>query len=396
MQKVNKFTGVYFNPSKKRKQDGRPDRCFYIAFQDKNKKLVWEKVGWASEGYSADFASVRRSERISEVKHGNVIPADLRKEEPLTFSDIWDDFYEYAKVNKKSHRDDYFRYKKHISPVFGKRLIREITSDDIEAFKSKLLDSGNGSGTGKGKGLSNQSVCHVLGIMRTVFNKAIKSKKFSGKNPVSSVEFPSTNNTNRLRYLTPFEVDEMLLPMLCEGSKSIYEMAYISIYTGMRANEIFSLKWQDIVLESKTIFILETKNTFSRTAYITEGILDIFKSKKRGLPHEYVFPQEIVRGAKSRGGWTQVLTTTKKKEVSKTYFRILNEIGLNEGVVDSRYKVCFHTLRHTFGSWLAIRGESLQTIGELMGHKRISQTMRYAHLCPDKKKLAVAGLHERE
>ena len=91
----------------------------------------------------------------------------------------------------------------------------------------------------------------------------------------------------------------------------------------------------------------------------------------------------------------QALPTTKKNEVSKTYFRVVEEIGFNDGIVDSRYKVCFHTLRHTFGSWLAIRGESLQTIAELMGHKRISQTMRYTHLCPDKKKLAVAGLHER-
>jgi integrase len=388
MQKVIKFTGVYYNLSKKRKYNNKPDRCFYINYQDKNKKLVLEKVGMASEGYTAEFASKKRSERVAQVKGNDIIPSDLRKEEPLTFSDIWDDFYAYAKINKKSHRDDYFRYEKHIKPIFANILIRNITTEDIENFKGDLLDTDKSD-------LSNQTVCHVLGIMRTAFNRAIKSEKFSGKNPVSNVEFPSTNNTNRLRYLTPFEVDEMLLPMLCEASESTYQIAYISIYTGMRADEIFSLRWQDINLESRTIFILETKNTESRTAYITDGILEIFKEKKKGLPHEYVFPQEIVRGATSKGGWRQALPTTKKNEVSKTYFRVVEEIGFNDGIVDTRYKVCFHTLRHTFGSWLAIRGESLQTIAELMGHKRISQTMRYAHLCPDKKKLAVAGLHER-
>jgi site-specific recombinase XerD len=69
-------------------------------------------------------------------------------------------------------------------------------------------------------------------------------------------------------------------------------------------------------------------------------------------------------------------------------------LGFNDGVEDTRYRVVFHTLRHTFGSWLAIRGESLQTIKELMGHRRISQTQRYAHLSPDMKRQAVEGLHE--
>ena len=137
MQKVSKFTGVYVNISKKRKHKSKPDRCFYIAFQDNSKKLIWEKVGWASEGYSADFASIRRSERIADVKHGNVIPADLRKEEPLTFEDIWDDFYEYAKRDKKSYRDDYFRYKKHIKPRFSGRLARDIVSEDIEVSQGE-------------------------------------------------------------------------------------------------------------------------------------------------------------------------------------------------------------------------------------------------------------------
>ena len=384
MNKVAKFTGVYYRLSKKRNYQNKRDRCFYINYQDKDKKLVLEKVGWLSEGYSADIASKKRAKRVAQVKDKDVIPSDLRKEEPLTFGNIWESFYSYSKSNKKSYRDDFFRYRKHIKPIFADRLIRDITSQEIEDFKTKLL-----------KTLSEQSVCHILSIMRSAYNRIIKSDRYSGKNPVASVSFPSTNNKNRLRYLTHFEIDEMLLPMLCESSSSTYEISYLSVYTGMRANEIFSLRWQDIDIENRTIFILETKNTESRTAYMTEGILEIFNNKESGLPHEYVFPQEIVRGATCKGGWRQTLPTTKKNEVSKTYFRVVEEIGLNDGIVDSRYRVCFHTLRHTFGSWLAIRDESLQTIAELMGHKRISQTMRYAHLCPDKKKLAVAGLHER-
>ena len=384
MNKVAKFTGVYYRLSKKRNYQNKRDRCFYINYQDKDKKLVLEKVGWLSEGYSADIASKRRAKRVAQVKGKDVIPSDLRKEEPLTFGNIWESFYSYSKSNKKSYRDDLFRYRKHVKPIFADRLIRDITSQEIEDFKTKLLET-----------LSEQSVCHILGIMRSAYNRIIKSGRYSGKNPVASVSFPSTNNKNRLRYLTHFEIDEMLLPMLCESSSSTYKIAYLSVYTGMRANEIFSLRWQDIDIENRTIFILETKNTESRTAYMTEGILEIFNNKESGLPHEYVFPQEIVRGATSKGGWRQALPTTKKNEVSKTYFSVVEEIGFNDGIVDSRYKVCFHTLRHTFGSWLAIRGESLQTIAELMGHKRISQTMRYTHLCPDKKKLAVAGLHER-
>ena len=48
-----------------------------------------------------------------------------------------------------------------------------------------------------------------------------------------------------------------------------------------------------------------------------------------------------------------------------------------------------HSLRHTFASWLAIQGESLLTIGALLGHKSPVMTKRYAHLSPDHKRRAV-------
>jgi site-specific recombinase XerD len=41
-----------------------------------------------------------------------------------------------------------------------------------------------------------------------------------------------------------------------------------------------------------------------------------------------------------------------------------------------------HSIRHTFASWLAIRGTPLRTIQELLGHEDVRRTIRYAHLSP--------------
>lgn len=69
--------------------------------------------------------------------------------------------------------------------------------------------------------------------------------------------------------------------------------------------------------------------------------------------------------------------------VSKAFFDAVKRLGLNDGVTDRRQRVTFHTLRHTFGSWLALEGVPLRTIQDLMGHKTIAMTVRYSHLTPD-------------
>ena len=52
----------------------------------------------------------------------------------------------------------------------------------------------------------------------------------------------------------------------------------------------------------------------------------------------------------------------------------------------------FHDLRHTFASHLVMSGVDLKTVQELMGHKTINMTLRYAHLSPDHKRKAVENL----
>lgn len=72
---------------------------------------------------------------------------------------------------------------------------------------------------------------------------------------------------------------------------------------------------------------------------------------------------------------------TKLLDVPDLFSRVANKlfnVGLD--VADSKHRVVFHTLRHTFASWLAIDGVPIYTIKSLMGHKDITQTMRYAKL----------------
>lgn len=111
---------------------------------------------------------------------------------------------------------------------------------------------------------------------------------------------------------------------------------------------------------------------------MTTAVYDMLHQRTAALaPQDYVFVSE--KGEKI-------------KEVSNQFQRIVDSIGLNKGVTDRRNKVVFHTLRHTFASWLAMAGVDIYTIKELMGHSDIKMTQRYMHLAPGKFTAAIAVL----
>ena len=360
LEKVSKFIGVYYYESSTKRWKGNPDRCFYCTYKV-NGRLVREKVGWQSEGYTAHVASKIRSERIRTIRHGDTLP----NQQKPTFGDLWQAYNEWLTNGKAWPEDDRLRYHKYLKDKFQNIPVDQISPFSLEQIKSDLIS----------KKLSPATIKHVLVLFRQVWNKAIKWNMTHLPNPIKSVSLPRVQNA-RERFLTR-EQAKQLLAELMVIDQSVYEMALLSLQTGMRAGEIFALRWADIDLETKTISVPSVRGGMKRAGrkvYMNDTVAVMFASKVTGDQTDWIFT--------TRDG-------KQKTKVNRTFVATVNRLGLNDGITGRRDTVTFHTLRHTFASWLAMAGTPLVTIKELLGHSTLAMTERYSHLIPDLKRDAI-------
>ena len=189
---------------------------------------------------------------------------------------------------------------------------------------------------------------------------------WSGENPIKKIKLPRLNN-KRKRFFSKEEAAE-LLEALAKRSTQLRDMAFLSLMTGMRAGEIFNLKWEHIDIENRIIRVLESRSGGARKVHINTDVIEMLSSYRTKNLGNYLF--------KNRNG-------LKAVQVSKVFRSVVNRLGFNDGVEDRRDRLTFHSLRHTFASWLAIKGTPILTIKELLGHKTLTMTERYAHLIPD-------------
>ena len=177
-------------------------------------------------------------------------------------------------------------------------------------------------------------------------------------------------NNARVRYLTEEEC-EYLFESCPDWLKPIVKVAR---YTGLRRENIVSLRWRQVDLFRKVILLDRTKNGDRLGIPLCETLLGVFKSlgKVRHLSG-YVF-------VRSDGSPYQ------PDAVTVAFVRACRRAG----IVDFR----FHDLRHTFASLLVQRGVDLYRVQRLLGHRDGRMTQRYAHLAPENLREAVAVLDQ--
>jgi len=214
--------------------------------------------------------------------------------------------------------------------------------------------------------VSNATVNREVACLKHIFTKAIEWGIVK-KNPGKKVKLLRERNT-RLRYLEEREI-RRLHDACAEHLKPI---VVVALNTGMRKEEILSLKWKDVDFRSRTISILDTKNGESRELPMNDIVYRVLLDIGKKADSPWVFCK---KNGERYGNVRKAFEGARKRA----------------GIVDFR----FHDLRHTFASHLVMAGVDLRTVQELLGHKSFEMTLRYAHLSPDHKKRALDILDER-
>jgi integrase len=377
------------------------DRYFAIRAQVGGKRRE-EGLGWASEDMTeqkaaGELAKLKEAHRTGDgahtlaekreqaraKRHAHEEEQARQAQANVTFSYVFEDSYLPAERLNKSKtscdKEESF-LRNWIGPVFGDKPLKDIAPFDLERLKKKVLDAER----------SPRTAHYILAVVRQVFNFARRHGLYAGENPVRLVKKPTEDN-RRVRFLTHDEADR-LLDALAQISPSTHDTALLSLHCGLRAGEIFGLKWGDVDLERGILTIrgtskkaeTQTKSGKTRAAIMTDAVKAMLAAKERRGQNDLVFPP-----ARRKRKKDQDPTTTKITQISDTFNRSVSALGLNNGVTDPRQKVVFHTLRHTFASWLVEQGVDLYTVKELMGHGNLSMTERYSHLAPDTLRRAV-------
>ncbi len=284
--------------------------------------------------------------RKSEVLQGKYKFNKVNKS-PL-FKDFAEEYMGFAKVNKKSWKRDQTSVG-HLIDYFGSKHLIEITAWQIENYKTERREKLTPAGTNR-----------ELACLKYMFSLAIKWGK-AEKNPVKEVKLFREKN-EAMRTLSYEEERELIN---C-ASSHIKPIIITALNTGMRIGEVLNLTWDRVDLDYGIITVDNTKGGEVRAIPVNSCLTDVLKNVKTFAKSKYLFAKE---------------DGTRYKSIRKAF----NTAKRKADIENLR----IHDLRHTFASRLVMSGVDLVTVKELLGHKSINMTMRYAHPTPKHKKIAV-------
>lgn len=148
-------------------------------------------------------------------------------------------------------------------------------------------------------------------------------------------------------------------------------MILVSLFTGMRLNEVVSLKWSDIDFAKNLISVIQCKTGKALIIPISTYFVSELQAYKTNSPGDGVFEDKP-------------LTQNLINGYSRYFVKLFKRLGFRG--------FTFHNLRHSFASLCGDLGTGAVITKELLGHSDLSMTLRYSHIGFDTKRNAIESL----
>jgi len=347
-KKARNRDGVY-------ERDGRPG--YWISFVDEYGKRRQQYGGptltQAREKREAIRTRVRESKEA--IANGEPLPTNEN------FGAIANRYIQFQRkrcsageLSEQEMRRQEGIVEKHLVPFFGATKLKSIRPSKVNAYVE--------SRTGE---VAAGTIIKEANVLKHLFGVACDIWEIIPSNPARRVRMPAAPE-GRTRHLEPKELQKLLLAC----PVWLRPIAGLSVSTGIRRGELMRIRWKDVDLKRGRILLSITKNGKPRFAYLNQLSNQVIESlsPEGRSPNEALFP-----------GVTPA-------QVTVAFIRACQAAG----IVD----FSLHDLRHTFASQLRMKGADLHTVGQLLGHKDLRMTARYAHLNPEYLGAAASKLDE--
>jgi integrase len=290
----------------------------------------------------------------------------------MAFGEYAEKYYlPWAKVNKRSWKIDICRLKA-LNAFFGTKRLKEISPILIESYKRIRLKTAIVSKT-KTRQRSPAAVNRELCLLSKIFSRAVVDKQAS-HNPCGDVDLLQ-GERKRKRYMLP-EEEPRLMEVLVGPRAHLHDLVVLAVNTGLRENELFSLKPEQVDFHRDAINVKETKGGEDRYVPMNDLARDLLYRLVTSARHD---------------GRMYLLTnpkTGRKYTTIKTAWLTACRLA---GIEDLN----FHDLRHTFGTRAIDNGAPLPAVQEVMGHKSIETTLGYTHATEEGKRRVVEAVGKR-
>jgi len=308
----------------------KKDGFYFIDYRDAGNRRVQEKIGT-----SLQFARSVLGNRLNDKAKCQFL--NVAPQKRMLFADYARKYLKYSRENKAEGTSTRDRFSVlHLKKFFGELCLEEISQAKIDDYKSQRLEKVTPSTVNR----ETSCLDHMLNM--AVEWEILREKPFK---KIRKMKEPP----GRIRYLTLEEIPRLLR----ECSARIRLIVFMALNTGMRKGELLALRWSDINTRNRIVHVEKTKSHNRRDIPINKPLLEMLTGRER--------------------------TGDKVFEGVKNFRKAFDNAVMRAGITNFH----FHDLRHSFASHLVMQGTSILLVKELLGHKTLEMTLRYAHLSPD-------------
>lgn len=334
----------------------------------------WFTIGEYGAPFTVEQARERARAILADARDG--VDRQTQKEETRqapTVAELVERYLKEGRAAKPNKREsswsaDASILRRHVVPLIGKTLARDLKRKDIERLQSDIAAGKTAVDErtkARGRAIVSGGPAVAAGSLRSLsamLNWAINQGLLTS-NAAQGV--PKLKTGTRERFLTRSEAQAVLdatfelsrLRVFPETHAAVFRML---LFTGARKTEIAELAWREVDVERGFVVLPPHRSkTGQKVIPLNSAALEELGSRDR--EGYYVFPA-------GRGDGPTI-------GLFKSWSRLRAKLGLED--------VRLHDLRHSFASFAAEDGASLHMIGKALGHRQPSTTQRYAHLADD-------------